>query len=328
MIKKINELNLKTLSQNNFFLFHGENEGFKNQIIDEFIKKRKILNYEEKDIINNEINFFESILTKSLFDDQKIILIKRTTDKILKTIEKLKNYKIEDIIILNSKYLEKKSKLRNFFEKEKNFICTAFFPDNEQTLFRLACDILNKKKISISPSDINLIISKCNGDRENLLEELVKIESYSKNGKKINTEILKKLINLAENYDISELVENCLAKNKKKILIILNENNYSSDDSILILRSFLNKSKKVLKLSLEYEQNKNIDLTISNAKPPIFWKNKEITKQQIYKWKPNDIKKLIFKINEIELLVKKNIINSTSLITNLLLEQCSIDINN
>lgn len=328
MIKKINELNLKTLSQNNFFLFHGENEGFKNQIIDEFIKKRKILNYEEKDILDNEINFFESILTKSLFDDQKIILIKRTTDKILKTIEKLKNYKIEDIIILNSKYLEKKSKLRNFFEKEKNFICTAFFPDNEQTLFRLACDILNKKKISISPSDINLIISKCNGDRENLLEELIKIESYSKNGKKIDTEILKKLINLAENYDISELVENCLAKNKKKILIILNENNYSSDDSILILRSFLNKSKKVLKLSLEYEQNKNIDLTITNAKPPIFWKNKEITKQQIYKWKPNDIKKLIFKINEIELLVKKNIINSTSLITNLLLEQCSIDINN
>ena len=160
-----------------------------------------------------------------------------------------------------------------------------------------------------------------------MLKELVKIESYSKNGK-INTKILKKLINLAENYDVSELVENCLAKNKKKILIILNENNYSSDDSILILRSFLNKSKKVLKLSLEYEQNKNIDLTITNAKPPIFWKNKEITKQQIYKWKPNDIKKLIFKINEIELLVKKNIINSKSLITNLILEQCSIDINN
>ena len=249
MIKKIKKLNLKTLSQNNFFLFHGENEGFKNQIIDEFIKKRKILNYEEKDILDNEINFFESILTKSLFDDQKIILIKRTTDKILKTIEKLKNYKIEDIIILNSKYLEKKSKLRNFFEKEKNFICTAFFPDNEQTLFRLAYDILNKKKISISPSDINLIISKCNGDRENLLKELVKIESYSKNGKKINTKILKKLINLAENYDVSELVENCLAKNKKKILIILNENNYSSDDSILIIMSFLIKSKKFLKLS-------------------------------------------------------------------------------
>ena len=255
-------------------------------------------------------------------------MIKRTTDKILKTIEKLKNYKIDDIIILNSEYLEKKSKLRNFFEKEKNFICVAFFPDNDQTLFRLACNILTKKKISVTPSDINLIISKCNGDRENLLKELFKIESFSKNGKKINSKILKKLVNVAENYDISELIDNCLAKNRKKILVILNENNYSSDDNILILRSFLNKSKRILKLSLDYDKNKNIDLTISNAKPPIFWKDKEITKQQIYKWKPNDIKKLIFKINEIEFLVKKNIINSKNLITNFLLEQCSIDVNN
>jgi DNA polymerase-3 subunit delta len=328
MIKKIIELDEKILSKNHFFLLHGKNEGLKNNVINKISKKRKILIYEEKEILDNENIFFESILTKSLFDDQKIITIKRVSDKIVKILDKLKNYKIEDIVILNSDYLDKKSKLRTFFEKEKDIICIAFYPDNDQTLLKLTYDFLKRKKISISSSNINLIVSKCDGDRENLLNELNKVEYYSKNGKKINTENLKKLVNLIENHDISELIDNCLAKNEKKTLLMLNENNFSYDDSIVILRTFLNKSKKILDLALEYEKNNNIDLTISKARPPIFWKNKEITKQQIYKWKPSSIKKLIYQINTMELLVKKNFNNSTNFITDFLLEQSSESINN
>ena len=85
---------------------------------------------------------------------------------------------------------------------------------------------------------------------------------------------------------MSELIDNCLSKNKKKTINILNENNFSNEDCILIIRIFLNKLKKILKLSNEFKKNKNIDLTISSAKPPIFWKDKEITKQQIFVWKP------------------------------------------
>ena len=158
----------------------------------------------------------------------------------------------------------------------------------------------------MSSSNINLIVNKCNGDRGALLNELKKIEFYTKNGKKITSETISKITNLIENFSISQLVDNCLAKNKKKIINILNENNFSNDDCILITRTFLNKSKKVLKLSSEFKANNNIDLTISSAKPPIFWKDKELVKQQIYKWSPEDIKKLIYKINEIELLIKKN----------------------
>jgi DNA polymerase-3 subunit delta len=113
---------------------------------------------------------------------------------------------------------------------------------------------------------------------------------------------------LNENFSISELVNNFLAKNKKKIVNILNENNYSNDDCVLIIRSFLNKSKKILKLSEEYEKNNNINITISNARPPIFWKEKEITVQQIQKWKPKKIKQLIYKLNELELNIKKILI--------------------
>ena len=230
MIKKINELNEKILSENNFFLLHGNNEGFKNHIINKILNKRQISIYEEKEILDNENIFFESIYSKSLFDNQKIIIIKRASDKIVKVLDKLKNSKIEDVLILNSNYLEKKSKLRIFFEKEKDFICVAFYPDNEQTLLKLAYDFLNRKKISISPSNINLIVSKSNGDRENLFNELNKVEHYSKNGKKINTETLKKLVNLIENHDISELVDSCLAKNEKKTLLMINENNFNYDD--------------------------------------------------------------------------------------------------
>ena len=170
-------------------------------------------------------------------------------------------------------------------------------------------------------------MNKCNGDRKNLMNELKKIEFYTKNGKKITQENIAKLANLSENHSVSELIDNCLAKNKKKTIYILNENNYTNEDCILILRTFLSKSKKILKLSYEYKNNKDINSTISSAKPPIFWKDKEITKQQLLNWNPEDLKELIYKVNTIELIVKKNINNSVNLISNFLLEQSSLKTN-
>ena len=291
-------------------------------------KKYSIINYDEKDILESKDNFIENLLTKSLFDDQKIIIIKRSTDRILNIIEELHTKKIEDIIILNADNLEKKSKLRSYFEKDKKLICVPFYPDNEQTLSKLTFNFFKNKNIAISQANINLIVNKCNGDRQNLLNELNKIEHYGKNVKKINTNEIIKLINLNENHSVSELVDNCLAKNKKKIINILNENNFNNEDCIFITRSFLNKSKKILNLSKEFEKNKNMELTISSAKPPIFWKDKEITKKQINQWKPENIKKLIYKLNEIELLIKKNLNNSINIITDFILEQSTLETNN
>jgi DNA polymerase-3 subunit delta len=327
MIIKSFELKKINLSINKIILLYGKNEGLKNETLDILIKdKSNISSYEEKEILDNENNFIENILSKSLFDPQKFFVIKRTTDKILKIIETLNLKNLEDTnIILNSENLEKKSKLRSFFEKDKRLICVPFYPDNDQTLSKLVYNFLRDKKISISPSNINLITNKCNGDREKLFNELQKIEHFSRNGKKIDSENISKLINLSENHSISELVDNCLAKNKKKIINILNENNFSNEDCIIITRSFLVKAKKLLILSKTFETNKNIDLTISTAKPPIFWKEKEITKQHIYKWKPKNIKILIYTLGEIELQIKKNINNSINLITDFILNQSSAE---
>ncbi len=329
MIIKSFEINKINLDLNNLFLFYGKNNGFKDEFTKNIIKdKYYTVNYDEKEILENKDNFIESLLTKSLFDEKKIIIIKRSTDKILSIIEDLHAKKVEDIIILNADSLEKRSKLRSFFEKDKELICVPFYPDNDQTLSKLAYNFFKNKHISISQANMNLIINKCNGDRETLLNELNKIEYYSINGKKIGNDEILKLTNLNENHSVSELVDNCLAKNKKKIINILNENNFNNEDCILITRSFLNKSKKILQLSTEYEKNKNIELTISSSKPPIFWKDKEITKKQLKQWKPENIRRLIYKLSEIEFLIKKNLNNSINLITDFILEQSTLESNN
>lgn len=329
MIIKSFETTKIELDKNKFVLLYGKNNGFKSEVTNNLLKdKIEIKKYEEKEILENTNIFLENIFSKSLFENEKIIIIKRVTDKILKIIEELKEKNIEDVkIILNADVLEKKSKLRSFFEKSKEHVCVAFYPDTNQVLSKLAYNFFNQKKISISPANINLIVNKCNGDRETLFNELDKIEYFSKSRKKITEENIIKLTNLIENHSISELVDNCLAKNKQKIINILNESNFNNEDCIMITRFFLLKSKKILKLCSEFKSNKNIDLTISSAKPPIFWKDKEITKQQIYKWTPEKIKKLIYRLNEIELLVKKNINNSINLITDFILDQSSSNTN-
>ena len=146
---------------------------------------------------------------------------------------------------------------------------------------------------------------------------------FSLSSKNISTEDIIKLVNLNENHSIFDLVDNCLLKNQKKVINIINENNFSVEDSIIILRTFLNKSKKLLNLSKEYEKNNNINQTIANAKPPIFWKEKETVKKQITNWGSDKIKKLIVKITEIELQIKKNSYNPINVTLDFIFDQSS-----
>ena len=329
MIKKSYEI--KKLYKNyNYYLFYGKNDGAKNEEIKKIIllnKNKSLSKYNEKYILENSENFLAEIYSGSLFEDEKIIIINSATDKILKILEEIFSKKNLNIsIIIEADILEKKSKLRSLFEKEKELICVAFYPDNQETLSKIANDYLKDKKIIISQSTINLIVNRVNGDRGLLKNELQKIEFYSKN-KKVTSEAVVKLTNLSENFSIGELVDNCLAKNKKKTVLILNENNFSNEDCIQMVRVFLNKLKKILQLSRELEKNKNLEKTISEARPPIFWKDKEITKKQISIWKPKNIKNLIYKLNEIELNVKKNINISINLVTDFILEQSTTETN-
>ena len=329
MIVKHFEIRKINSTLNKVILLYGKNDGLKDEATDFLIKKDTVVSvYEESSILDDPESFIESLKSKSLFGEKKTIIIKRASDKILKIINELNEEEIDDILIINSENLEKKSKLRIFFEKHKNYICVAFYPDNNETLLKLANNFFQKRKILISNENLNQIVNKSSGNRKNLIGELEKIDLFCANRKKIDSEHINKLINLSENHNISELIDHCLAKNEKKILNILNENNFNNEDCILITRIFLNKAKRILKLSSDYSKNNNINLTISSAKPPIFWKDKEITKQQIYKWTPKNIKKLIFKLNDLELKIKKNVNNSINIILDFILEQTTSMTNN
>ena len=321
MILKSFEINKINPLKNNLILFYGQNEGLKDENILKLSSKfHNIIKYHEREILENQDNFFEGIFSGSLFDEDKFVIINQATDKIVKVIEILieKKEKIKKIaILLNANSLEKKSKLRSIFEKK--LICVPFYIDNNETLFKFTESFLKQKKINISPLNINFLVNKCNGDRRNLKNELLKIEMFCLNKKNIRDDELQKLVCLSENKSINELIDCCLVKDEKNTINILNDNVFNNEDSILITRTFLNKLKKIHKLILNYEENRDLNETIQNAKPPIFWKDKPIVEKQIKTWKPDLIEKLIIDINEIELQIKKNNTNSINLISDFIL---------
>jgi len=310
MILKSFEINKLKLNQHNFFLFYGDNEGLKEETIKNLFEtnyRDKIHRYEEKEILDNKNDFFNGVLTKSFFDNEKLIIINRATDKIKETIENLIEKNPQDIqFILNSKNLEKKSILRKFFEKEKEVICAAFYEDNNQTLNSIISHFFRNKKISISQQLINILIERSRGDRKNLNNELAKIESFLLNKKNMNIQEIIKLTNLADNYSASELIDHALAKNTRKTVTILNENNFSDEDSIIIIRTLLAKLKRLVKIYDLVDEKNNIDQAVSSFKPPIFWKDKPLVTQQIRSWGKDKLKTLIYESNEIEFLIKKN----------------------
>ena len=323
MILKSFELN-KISKDAIFHLIYGSNEGLKTECINEILKKNnaRVFNYDEIQIEDQEESFYENILSGSLFESSKIILINRASDKIYNVIYDLIERNISNTkIIINAYTLDTKSKLRSLFEKNKDLICIPTYPDNDKTLSRLAITLFREENISISQQNVNLVVEKCNGDRKNLKSEFEKIKNFEKNKKKISNKEILQIINLAENYKLSELIDNCLTKDKKKIINILNDNNYSAEESITILRTFLFKAKRILKLATELQRNHDINKTVNSARPPIFWKDKEVVKVQLKMWKPKEIKELIKNINNVELEIKKNYNNSILIVTDFILEK-------
>ena len=332
MIIKSYETNKIDLIFSNIILFYGQNQGAKEEEINKILKAHKDKNlskYDEKEILDNIEVFFENILSESLFENEKIILINRASDKIVGIIEELIEKKISKIsILINSNILEKRSKLRSIFEKNGKLICVPFYPDTIETLSKLSYNYLRENKIILSQEHINLIVNRCNGDRGVLKNELEKIKFLSLSKKKLSTEDILKISNLVENHEISELVDNCLAKNQKKIINIMSENNFNNEDCIIIVRIFLNKLKRLSNLIINYTNNKDLNKTIANAKPPIFWKDKQLVEAQINKWSYEQIKKLIFEINEIELQIKQNKLNPINVVSNFILDKSFLKISN
>ena len=324
MIVKNFELN-NFINKKKLFLIYGENEGLKEDLILEFSKdysKENTFKYSEKEIFLNLENFYNNIFSQSFFEKKKLIIVNNASEKIKSEIELILTKNIEDItLIFLSNILEKKSKLRNLFEKDKNLICVAVYKDDHRVLFNLANSFFKSKKIDISTRSINLIIERSSEDRKNLRNELKKIDCFIGNKKKIDFDDLIKLTNLSENHNINKIVDTSLAKNTRETLRVINENIFSTEDIIIIIRSYLLRSKRLLRLITELEKNKNIDQVISASKPPIFWKDKDIVKKQLKIWNKENTIALIQNINNVELQLKKNAGSSLNILQNFIIEQ-------
>jgi DNA polymerase III subunit delta len=331
MIVKYFDLKKNLKKEINFYLLYGLNTGLIEETIDNTFKSnfsKNIFYYEETEVLSNVNKFKEEIYNKSFFENDKLIIINRASDKILKLVEEIIEEKTTDIkIIIKSGILEKRSKIRTFFEKNRSTIVVPFYEDNYQSLMMIAQNFFKAKAIKISHQNINYIIERSKGNRIFLKNELKKIESFCIKKKSIELDEILKLTNLAENYNISDLADQCLAKNKKKTIHILNENNTSSDENILILKTFLHKLKRLKKLKIDLEFNKDYDFVISSFKPPIFWKDKDLVKLQLKKWSLPQLKFMIKKINDTELLIKKNSQIAVQIVNDFILERLEISNN-
>ena len=314
MIIKSFEIDKKKISEFKVFLIYGENEGLKREIINKIKKNHsgKEVKYDETQVLKNTTEFYNQIKNNSLFEDKKIFLLERCTDKISETVMEICEDVTEDLIIINCGLLEKKSKLRKNIEDSKKAVIIPTYKDNSQSLINIANTFFNEKKINISHETLNLLVSRCNGDRGFLKLELEKISNYLSDKRIISLKEISTLTNLSENYSASELVDASLSKNVKKTCQMLVENNYSDEDTFLILRVFLQKTKRILSLLENLNDDKSIERVISKYKPAIFWKDKPIIEKQLKIWSLEAIKNLIYEINDIETKIKKD--NSLGLI--------------
>ena len=292
MLIKSYEISKKNLNSLNFFLIYGENIGLKQDIAKSVLElkekkngKYKQLEFEEEEIIKNQNNFFNLIFSGSLFDEKKVIFINRTTDKLFNLISEISKKDVEDILIFfKADLLEKKSKIRKLFEKDKNLVCVACYQDSNFDLVKIINDEIKQTKIKLSTESINLLIERASGDRNNLRNEINKLKSFALNKQAISYDQVKELTNMAANYQNDYIVNICLNGDKKRLNKTLKENNFFLEDFFILLKTFSKKIHRLLKIKILNRSEKNIDQIFNQIRPPIFWKEKEDVKKQVRLW--------------------------------------------
>jgi len=321
---KINFLKYKS------FLLYGENVGLKKDIKKFILSNLKLtdndiesISIDESEVINDEESFYNHVYSGSLFSSKKIINIYGGSDKIINKIEDIFAKFPENIFLtIFSEILEKKSKLRKFFEENEECACIPCYLDSEKDLYIIAQTELKKHNISLSKESINLLIDKSNSDRNNLRNEIEKIKSYSLSKKNIDLNQLRSLINFAGEHKSDVLINECLSGNILQYKKVLSELYSSTVNQVLLFRIFNNKIHRLLKFKEEESKSKSIDMLINSSKPPIFWKDKPIIKKQLSVWNLTDLKKIVDEVNNTELRCKKNPHISNAIFFNFFSEIC------
>ena len=318
------EQNISLLDKN-LFLFYGENLGLKNELKDKIKfqnKKAEIINLSQDDIINNIDNFFNEVLNISLFDEKKIYFINQVNDKILDIIKIIEPKIDSQKFYLISESLDKRSKIRNYFEKSNNCGVVACYIDNEISFKKIIIERLKNYK-GVTTENINLISDKCNLNRDKLNNELDKIYTFFLE-KNIDRNKLEILLDNKINNDFSLLKDEAFNGNRIETNKLLSDTIINSEKNILylnIINQRLLKLNEIFKLIGQTSLEKAIDM----LKPPIFWKDKPAFLKQAKKWNMNKIKKILNKTYSLELEIKSNsVVNKNILLKKLLIDICNL----
>lgn len=313
------------LIDKNLFLFYGENLGLQHDLKKKIRNKNKdklLLNFSQEDILKNEDQFFNEVINISLFEDKKVYFINQANDKILKIIEDIETKISEQSIFLFSDILDKRSKLRNYFEKSKNAGIVPCYADNQISIKKIVMDKL-KGFNGLSPENINMIIENCNLDRIKLNNELSKIITYFDN-KNLETEKLIALLNIDINDDFNLLKDEALNGNKLRtnkligVSVLEEQKNFYY---INLINQRLHKLAEIIVLA----KNNTFEMALDKIKPPIFWKEKANFLYQAKKWNLIKIKKILNKSYDLEIKVKSDpTIKKNVLIKKLIVDICEV----
>ena len=307
-------------------MFYGENQGLKEEFkknIKEANKNNEKLNLLQDEIIKNENLLINEISNKSLFNNKKIIFIDQVNEKILNIIEEMAEDVSDEKIVIFAGNLDKKSKLRSYFEKSKLCGIVACYQDNEITIKKIITNKLSDYQ-GLSTQVINFIIQNTGLDRSKVNNEIEKIKSCFLE-KKINLEKIDLLLNIKTNDDFNKLKDEALKGNKIKTNKLLADTVFEPESNIYYLNSINQRINKLYEIEKMKQNNSNTETLVSSLKPPIFWKDKPVLIEQTNKWNENKIKKALEKTYTVELQIKTgSAIKNDLLIKNLMIDLCTV----
>ena len=320
------EKNYSQISKIKSILFYGENIGLKKhfkKLIKTYNKEVKIITFLQDDILNDENVLFNELNNLSLFEEKKILFIENANDKIFKILEDYLDDNLNFQLYFFSDILEKKSKLRNYFEKSKIYGSIPCYADTSITIQRIIQDEL-KNFQGLTSVNLNIILESCNNDRIKVYNEINKIITFFQD-KKITTENLSKLVNLPRIDDFNYLRDEAIKGNKAETNRLLNSTIIDQDRGVYYLSLINLRFYKLIDILNIKKRDNNLESVINAIKPPIFWKDKQNIIDQVKMWNIEKIQSVLKKLFDLEITFKSNgNINKGLLVKKLLVDVCNL----
>ncbi len=302
------ENNPENLNQYNSILFYGENDGLKDDFKDKINilnKTAEIITFYQEDILKDVNILTKNIINESLFNTKKIIIINEADNKILVYLEEVLERVNENIkIFIFCKLLDKKSKIRNNFEKDKNFAIVPCYQDTERTLINYINNTLKDYK-GLTSEITNLIIENSNLNRGTIKNEIKKIKKLFID-KIIDKKKLIELLNIKLDNNFENIRDATILGDKEKVNKLMGEVEFHESDTFMYINQLYVRFNRLIEIKQIENTTKDNELAMESLKPKIFWKEKPIYSKQSRKWDLKRLKVTLNRISNTELLMKTN----------------------